>query len=85
MPISFAANVVRVATLTLITYHFGDHAGQGFLYGFAGMALFISALLLIIGADSQLHAAVRLHRQRWQQRAMQSGIARDGAGMPMRP
>lgn len=54
VPISFAANVIRVMALTLITYHFGDAAGQGFLHGFAGMLLFMSALLLIIGIDSVL-------------------------------
>ena len=52
VPISFTANVIRVMVLTLITYHFGDEAGQGFLHGFAGMVLFLSALLLIIGADT---------------------------------
>jgi exosortase/archaeosortase family protein len=36
VPISFTANVIRVMTLTLITYHLGDAAGQGFLHGFAG-------------------------------------------------
>ncbi|TSA13986.1 MAG: exosortase B [Comamonadaceae bacterium] len=54
VPISFTANVIRVMTLSLITYHFGDAAGQGFLHGFAGMVLFLSALLLIIGFDSAL-------------------------------
>lgn len=54
IPISFLANVIRVLVLTLITYHFGDEAGQGFLHGFAGMVLFLSALLLIIGVDSLL-------------------------------
>ena len=59
VPISFAANVIRVMVLTLITYHFGDGAGQGFLHGFAGMVLFLSALLLIIGVDTLLHAALK--------------------------
>ena len=59
VPISFTANIIRVITLTLITYHFGDAAGQGFLHGFAGMVLFISALLLIIGVDTLLRGAVR--------------------------
>jgi exosortase B len=59
IPISFTANVIRVITLTLITYHFGDAAGQGFLHGFAGMVLFISALLLIIGTDSLLQYIVK--------------------------
>lgn len=59
VPISFTANVIRVITLTLITYHFGDAAGQGFLHGFAGMVLFISALLLIISTDSLLQYLVK--------------------------
>lgn len=59
VPISFCANVIRVIVLTLITYHFGDEAGQGFLHGFAGMVLFISALILIIGVDSMLRFGVR--------------------------
>ncbi len=58
IPISFLANVIRVMVLTLITYHFGDEAGQGFLHGFAGMVLFLSALLLIIGVDSVLRFIV---------------------------
>jgi exosortase B len=54
VPISFTANVIRVMTLSLITYHWGDAAGQGFLHGFAGMVLFLSALMLIIGFDLAL-------------------------------
>lgn len=59
VPISFAANVIRVMVLTLITFHYGDAAGQGFMHGFAGMVLFVSALLLIIGVDAALQYAVR--------------------------
>ncbi len=59
VPISFTANVIRVIVLTLITYHLGDEAGQGFLHGFAGLVLFVSALLLIIGLDSLLQLAVK--------------------------
>ncbi len=64
IPISFTANVIRVMALSLITYHFGDAAGQGFLHGFAGMVLFLSALLLIIGFDTLLQGleGVRRHR-----------------------
>lgn len=64
VPISFTANVIRVITLTLITYYFGDEAGQGFLHGFAGMVLFASALLLIIGVDSLLQYGVKLRQKR---------------------
>ncbi|MDR7295740.1 exosortase B [Pelomonas aquatica] len=59
VPISFIANVIRVMTLTLITYYLGDEAGQGFLHGFAGMVLFMSALMLIIAADSAVRVGVR--------------------------
>ncbi|HEX8989832.1 MAG TPA: exosortase B [Rhodocyclaceae bacterium] len=59
IPISFTANVIRVMVLSLITYHFGDEAGQGFLHGFAGMVLFLAALILIVGVDSLLRALAR--------------------------
>ena len=64
VPISFTANVIRVMALSLITYHFGDAAGQGFLHGFAGMVLFLSALLLIIGFDTVLHNIERFRARR---------------------
>jgi exosortase B len=59
IPISFSANVIRVMTLTLITYYFGDAAGQGFLHGFAGMVLFLTALVLILSVDSTLQWYLR--------------------------
>ncbi len=64
VPISFTANVIRVMTLSLITYHFGDAAGQGFLHGFAGMVLFLSALLLIIGFDTLLQNIEHIRQRR---------------------
>ncbi len=54
IPISFCANVVRVGILIFVTYYFGDAAGQGFVHGFAGMVLFIVALILILIVDSAL-------------------------------
>jgi exosortase B len=62
VPISFTANVIRVMVLTLITFHFGDEAGQGFLHGFAGLVLFLTALMLIIAADSLLRWGDRADR-----------------------
>jgi exosortase B len=52
LPIAFAANIVRVMGLVLITYHLGDEAGQGYLHGTAGIILIIFALILIIILDS---------------------------------
>jgi exosortase B len=59
IPISFSANVIRVIVLTLITYYYGDAAGQGFLHGFAGMVLFVTALVLILSIDSALQWFIR--------------------------
>lgn len=54
VPIAFVANVVRVLVLILITYHFGDEAGQGFMHHAAGMTLFVVAVFLLFGVDRLL-------------------------------
>ena len=54
IPISFIANMLRVLFLALITYHFGDEVGQGYLHGFAGIVLFVIALVLTISIDGLL-------------------------------
>ncbi len=59
IPISFAANVIRVMTLVLVTFYFGDEAGQGFIHGFAGMVLFLVALFLIMMVDTTLQYFVK--------------------------
>lgn len=51
IPIAFFANVIRVMILVMVTYHYGDEAGQGFIHGFAGMLLFLVALCLMLIAD----------------------------------
>jgi len=51
VPVSFVANVLRVMILVLVTYHFGDDAGQGFIHGFAGIVLFALALVLMSVVD----------------------------------
>ena len=54
IPTAFFANIVRVMILVLVTYHFGDEAGQGFVHGFAGMVLFMVALMLMLVLDKVL-------------------------------
>lgn len=54
VPVSFAANVVRVMILVVVTYHFGDEVGQGFVHNFAGIVLFAVALALMGSVDSLL-------------------------------
>lgn len=57
IPISFGANIVRVLILVLVTYHFGDAAGKGFIHSFAGMVLFMTGLALMVLADRVLRVA----------------------------
>ena len=60
VPIAFIANSIRVASLVLVTYYFGDEVGQGFLHDFAGLVLFVSAFLIILCADGLLTLLSRL-------------------------
>jgi len=59
LPIAFVANIVRVMILVLITYHFGDEAGQGFLHGTAGMVLMLVALACFFALDALLERVLR--------------------------
>ncbi len=54
IPVSFCANIVRVMILVLVTFYFGDEAGQGFVHSFAGMVLFMVGLTLMLGVDKLL-------------------------------
>lgn len=54
VPVSFVANVVRVCILVVITYHWGDATGQGFVHHFAGLVLFAVALCLMATVDGIL-------------------------------
>lgn len=58
VPIAIAANAVRVAALVLIAYHYGEEAAQGFLHDFAGMLVFVTALLLMLGVDKLIGRTV---------------------------
>jgi exosortase B len=61
IPIAFCANIVRVMILVLVTYHFGDEAGQGFVHGFAGIVLFLVALMLMLVTDKLLGLFMPAH------------------------
>jgi exosortase B len=54
LPIAFGANIVRVMMIVLVTYHFGDAAGQSFVHGLSGMVLFIIALVILFSFDALL-------------------------------
>jgi exosortase B len=63
IPIAFCANIGRVMILVLVTYYFGDAAGQGFVHGFAGMVLFLIALVLMLMLDKGLNVFFRPRRE----------------------
>jgi exosortase len=52
VPVAIFSNYIRVMTLILVTYHFGEAAGQGFIHDFAGLTVFMVALLTIFGVDA---------------------------------
>jgi exosortase len=54
IPVAIFSNFVRVLTLILVTYYLGEAAGQGFIHDFAGLTVFLVALLTIFGADALL-------------------------------
>jgi EpsI family protein len=54
IPIAIVANVLRVLTLVLVTYHQGPEAAQGLFHDFAGMLVFVAALLMLLGYDRVL-------------------------------
>jgi exosortase len=61
VPIAVAANILRVATLVLITHYLGYDAGQGFLHDGAGLFMFAAALALVFATDG---AALMVFRGR---------------------
>lgn len=54
VPIAIGVNLVRVLLLMLITYYFGEAAGQGWFHEFAGLFMFVLALLTIYVIDELL-------------------------------
>lgn len=44
IPIAIIANIIRLIVFALITYYFGEAAGQGFFHNFSGLLLFIIAM-----------------------------------------
>jgi exosortase len=52
IPVAILANVLRIVTLILLTYFFGDAVGQGFLHVTAGLFLFALSLILMFAIDN---------------------------------
>ena len=72
LPIAFIANVVRVLVLILITFHFGDEAGQGYLHGSAGIVLLLAAVATLLMLDAVLARLIKPRR---------AGMAKDAGAV----
>ncbi|MES2492307.1 MAG: exosortase [Pseudomonadota bacterium] len=52
IPVAIAVNILRVLTLILVTYHFGDATAQGFMHATTGLILYGGAIVLIFALDT---------------------------------
>jgi len=52
LPIAIFSNFMRVLILVLVTYYFGEAAAQGFMHDFAGLTVFLLALVGIFALDA---------------------------------
>jgi exosortase len=59
IPVAILANVLRIVTLILLTYFFGDAVGQGFLHVTAGLFLFALSLILMFAIDNTISRFIR--------------------------
>jgi exosortase B len=63
LPVSFAANLLRVLLLVTMTYYFGDGVTSGFFHDLSAAVLFTGALLCIFLVDAVLLALSHLKRR----------------------
>lgn len=59
IPVAIFVNFLRVLALIIITYHFGDAVGQGFIHGTTGIVLFSFAVMLIFAIDKLLRRLLK--------------------------
>jgi exosortase B len=57
IPITIAANFLRVLTLVLIAYYFGVEAIEGAIHDLTGIALFVVAVALMFACDGLINFA----------------------------
>lgn len=54
-PLTLIGNLIRIITLCLITYYFGEEAGQGFFHNFSGMVVFLIITLGLMSLEKILN------------------------------
>lgn len=53
-PLALAGNLARIIALCLITFYFGEAAGQGFFHNFSGMVVFLIIIFGLMGLEKLL-------------------------------
>lgn len=53
-PLALAGNLTRIIALCLITFYFGEAAGQGFFHNFSGMVVFLIIILGLMALEKKL-------------------------------
>lgn len=64
IPVAIIANFIRVIILILLTFYYGESAAQGFMHNFAGITMFMIAVLTIFAIDSVLEPLWRRFQNR---------------------
>lgn len=52
IPLALLGNFVRIIAICLITFYFGEEAGQGFFHNFSGVAVFLITILGLIALEN---------------------------------
>lgn len=55
IPLALIGNLTRIIALCLITFYFGEAAGQGFFHNFSGMVVFLIIILGLMGLEKALN------------------------------
>lgn len=63
VPSALLGNLIRVITLCLITFYFGEEAGQGFFHNFSGIVIFIITISGLLAIESVIDFSIKRKKQ----------------------
>jgi len=63
VPMALFGNLLRVLSLCLVTYYFGQETGQGFFHDFSGIIVFVIMILGLLGIEAYLKMKRAIHEE----------------------
>ena len=51
VPLALLGNLLRILSMCLVTFYFGENAGQRYFHDYSGIAVFILAIMALAGID----------------------------------